>query len=253
MLKEYYTLTNKDVYNTLPLTFHIKKGLNDQQYKQFCNKYNMNKEGKKLNYWIMKPGEFSNRGQGITCTNNIQDVRTRINNLKKLGKNKSLILQEYIVNPLLYNGRKFDIRTYMLVSINNGKLRAYWYQDGYIRTSSYQWRLDQIKDPEIHLTNDAIQKYSSDYGRYEPGNKLTYTELQRYLDTIPKFNPAKTYNFVNEIYPRIKEIASDAVKASFQYLDPARKGNNFEIFGFDFMIDANFKPWLIQINTNPCL
>ena len=31
----------------------------------------MNKEGKKLNYWIMKPGEFSNRGQGITCTNNI--------------------------------------------------------------------------------------------------------------------------------------------------------------------------------------
>jgi hypothetical protein len=94
----------------------------------------------------MKPGEFSNRGQGISCTNNIEDVRMRINNLKKLGKNKSLILQEYIVNPLLYNGRKFDIRTYMLVSINNGKLRAYWYQDGYIRTSSYLWRLDEIKD-----------------------------------------------------------------------------------------------------------
>ena len=95
----------------------------------------------------MKPGEFSNRGQGITCTNNLEDVRTRIDSLKKLGKNKSLILQQYIVNPLLYNGRKFDIRTYMIVSINNGKLRAYWYQDGYIRTSSYLWKLDEIKDP----------------------------------------------------------------------------------------------------------
>jgi hypothetical protein len=75
-------------------------------------------------------------------------------------------LQQYITNPLLYNGRKFDIRTYMLISINNGKLRAYWYQDGYIRTSSYIWRLDEIEDTYIHLTNDAIQKFSNDYGKY---------------------------------------------------------------------------------------
>jgi hypothetical protein len=33
MLKEYYKLTNKNVYNTIPLTYHIKKGLNDEQYK----------------------------------------------------------------------------------------------------------------------------------------------------------------------------------------------------------------------------
>jgi hypothetical protein len=29
--------------------------------------------------------------------------------------------------------------------------------------------------------------------------------------------------------------------------------NNFEIFGLDFMIDKDFEPWLIEINTNPCL
>lgn len=27
----------------------------------------------------------------------------------------------------------------------------------------------------------------------------------------------------------------------------------FEIFGYDFMIDKNNKPWLIEVNTNPCL
>ncbi len=26
-----------------------------------------------------------------------------------------------------------------------------------------------------------------------------------------------------------------------------------EIFGLDFMIDENFKVWLIEVNTNPCL
>ena len=36
-------------------------------------------------------------------------------------------------------------------------------------------------------------------------------------------------------------------------LDPKRFENNFEIFGLDFMIDDRLKPWLIEVNTNPCL
>ena len=27
----------------------------------------------------------------------------------------------------------------------------------------------------------------------------------------------------------------------------------FEILGYDFMIDSDLKPWLIEVNTNPCL
>ena len=159
-----------------------------------------------------------------------------------------------MINPLLYNGRKFDIRTYMLVSINNKTLRAYWYQDGYIRTSSYFWKLSQFADSYIHLTNDAIQKNSDDYGKYQPGNKLTYTQLQRYLDCLPRNNSKRIkYDFLSEIYPRLKQIASDAIRSTFCFLDKNRKASNFQIFGFDFMIDSNFKPWLIQINTNPCL
>lgn len=35
--------------------------------------------------------------------------------------------------------------------------------------------------------------------------------------------------------------------------EPKQQMHNFEIFGLDFMIDRSFKPWLIEINTNPCL
>ena len=34
----------------------------------------------------------------------------------------------------------------------------------------------------IHLTNDAVQKFAEDYGKYEAGNKLSYTDFQNYID-----------------------------------------------------------------------
>lgn len=36
-------------------------------------------------------------------------------------------------------------------------------------------------------------------------------------------------------------------------LDPKRRNHSFEIFGYDFMIDAEFNVYLIEANTNPCL
>lgn len=115
----------------------------------------------------------------------------------------------------------------MLLAVNNKKIRGYWYQEGYIRTSSFIWSLEDISDKEIHLTNDAIQKFSADYGKYEPGNKLTYSELQRYLDSLPRPPNSKSCNFQSQIYPKLKQIATDAIKASFTFIDPERNGNNF--------------------------
>ncbi len=48
-------------------------------------------------------------------------------------------------------------------------------------------------------------------------------------------------------------MATDAAKSVFTKVSPENRMNNFEIFGLDFMIDSHFKPWLIEINTNPCL
>ena len=79
----------------------------------------------------------------------------------------------YLDRPFLYQNRKFDLRHYMLITNMYGIMRAYWYQEGYIRTSAYPFDIDNF-EPEIQLTNDSIQKKYPEYGRYEQHNKISY-------------------------------------------------------------------------------
>ena len=51
----------------------------------------------------------------------------------------------------------------------------------------------------------------------------------------------------------MKNIAADAIKATYLLLSPKRYENNFELFGLDFMLDEDMNLYLIEVNTNPCL
>lgn len=61
----------------------------------------------------------------------------------------------------------------MLLTCVNGQIKGYWYQKGYIRTTSYEYSIKNSLS-SVHLTNDAVQKLLPDYGKYEKGNKLSY-------------------------------------------------------------------------------
>ncbi len=46
---------------------------------------------------------------------------------------------------------------------------------------------------------------------------------------------------------------TDTIRSVYGRIDPNRIKNCFELFGYDFMIDENFRVYLIEANTNPCL
>jgi hypothetical protein len=303
--RNYYEARGEDVFDNLPVTFHIKNGTDDPEWHRFKAFYEqaeaelkarkaerLRKRQEKLNatleedalspqgspekaadpegkqpvasgepeyyrssappknIWILKPGENTNCGNGIQVAKDFAEIVEIVTEASRGGKRRTCIVQKYIHNPLLIHRRKFDIRTYALVSSIGGNIKGYQYDEGYIRTSSYEFDINNLGDRNIHLTNDAIQKKCADYGKYEPGNKMSYNEFQHYLD---KYHGEVSLCFERDLQPQIDKLTADVVRAVHGKLDPKRRVNTFEVFGLDFMIDDEFKLYLIEVNTNPCL
>ena len=156
------------------------------------------------NIWILKPTGY-NRGRGVSVFDSLEKLKTLIrvyaeggpdpfshdiisnnevclkqelnDNLALDVKSRTFVIQKYIERPLLINKRKFDIRAWVLV---NQEMKVYFFKEVYIRTSSsiYSIERDAINKLDVHLTNNAIQKYYKEYGQFEDGNQLSFGAFQ---------------------------------------------------------------------------
>lgn len=134
------------------------------------------------------------------------------------------------------------------------EVRAYFFQEAYIRTSCKKYTLNNFADRETHLTNDAVQKHAAKYGQFEEGNKLSLEEWEGVL--LEEYPDRAHVGIVqNKIMPAIRQMSKVSIAAVEQTFKQTDINRSFELFGYDYMIkdDAELSPVLIEVNTNPCL
>ena len=154
------------------------------------------------------------------------------------------VIQKYIEKPLLYYGRKFDIRMWAIVTAKN---EIFLFTKGYLRTSSESFDLKNSNN-YVHLTNNCLQKHGGNYGQHEEGNTLPLEALDKYFaELFTGHNPTVE----NHILPRIRDLVIDTILSVKKELNPMNRKNVFELLGYDFMIDEDLRTWLIEVNTNP--
>ena len=51
----------------------------------------------------------------------------------------------------------------------------------------------------------------------------------------------------------MKALTTKLLEATYAKLNPNKEDFCFQIFGLDFILDENFKLWLIEVNANPSL
>ena len=115
-------------------------------------------EGSK-NIWIVKPGGLS-RGRGVHCIDQLNDI---LSNVKPCNQT---IIQKYIENPLVINGRKFDIRQWVLVTDLN-PLTVWLFDTPYVRFGAENYHIDDFKNVFSQLTGNSIAKHSEKFNSGE--------------------------------------------------------------------------------------
>ena len=164
--------------------------------------------------------------------------------ISRMYCSNEIIIQKYLDNPLLYNNRKFDIRCFVLVDYN---LNLYYFKEGHLKASSELYNINE-NNKFIHITNYSLQKKSSKFETYEEGNEISYNDFKKFLisQNISLDNFDKMIN-------KMKLLVEISMKAVGKKLLKTNPVLSFEIFGYDFIIDNEFQPWILEINNNPGL
>jgi tubulin polyglutamylase TTLL5 len=201
------------------------------------------------NVWILKPVE-SSRGRGIKLVDDLRDVMY----------SEPAVIQRYISKPLLLNGYKFDLRLYVLVTSFQPTLEAFLYTEGFARFCTAPFQLQDLDNTLAHVSNSSIQTRHATRGQGPPlpdhhplrtappadvgGSKLRLSCLWQHLRKGHGIDTAAVWNEIVAVVLKSLMCVEDVV--------PSQPGA-FELFGFDVLLDAELRPWLLEVNASPSL
>ena len=79
---------------------------------------------------------------------------------------------------------------------------------------------------------------------------MSFNDFKKYL----KVTHGKADDFFDKhILSKMKNFTAISLESIRKKLNPNKKVQCFEIFGYDYILDNEFNTWLIEANTNPCL
>ena len=234
--------------HVLPLTYMLNT---QKECFSFHEKFAQSNDINNNRTWIIKGALHSARQVSIM---NNEKLMLRLHDKSGELCSKSVIkrnefYQEYMSNPLLLGGRKFDVRAFMLVA-SVRPLLVYIYNETYVRAAVKKYS-DPLtsRDRSRHVTNTHVQKKAlgHDFTRldwedhiWEP-KRLEQEALEAGIP--PDF-------LDKEILPQMKRMLQFTISSVADDIKVRRAGN-WKLYGCDFMITNSREARLVDVNPFP--
>ncbi|CAH1991743.1 unnamed protein product [Acanthoscelides obtectus] len=168
-----------------------------------------------------------------------------------------------IEEALSHEWSEFLEHFYKLVHVGNHfKAVSYVEEANMVRKANYI--LEQLNTYWPYLDMDGIMNiWILKPTNSSQGVGIHMCRTLKYVLDVIKKNPNRRYviqkyidigfphAFEKIIYPGMKQSIIAAILLNEEKIEPRK--NSFELYGADFMITEDFKPWLLEINSSPAL
>eukprot|EP00397_Hematodinium_sp_SG-2012_P002692 GEMP01002700.1.p1 GENE.GEMP01002700.1~~GEMP01002700.1.p1 ORF type:complete len:988 (+),score=176.56 GEMP01002700.1:146-3109(+) len=228
------------------------------------------------NAWIFKNPHMS-RGRGLTlytadrCIKTLlEEARSRICKSQKYFCVAQKYMEQPYTVPLPPDGLqvKVDLRLWVLV-ISWNPLQAYVYEEPYFRLATKPFDFPRSPkgraDPKAHLTNRTIQILDWGELKEDPSSMWPLSDFLNHLDHS---HPKGRRVWEEKTWPKMLDgvrcalvATQDAIVAQHEiYMQkvaskrvPLDGPRAFEMYGFDFALDRDLNPWVLEANVSPDL
>ena len=152
----------------------------------FVGDYLMRERMGRNNIWIVKPSDGA-RSKGHIVTDSLLRI------IRSLETKTSRVAQKYIEYPLLWKGRKFDMR-FIAMLRSTDPLELYVYNRFWVRVANEQYRLNDIDNKQavftaMHLLDGVKPKeLYPDYQRFSSGLEEEYQGVVIWSQVLTKIH-----------------------------------------------------------------
>lgn len=152
-------------------------------------------------------------------------------------KDNYRVVQKYITNLYLINGRKINLRIYLLIVIKNNINKFYLCKNGKCIYTNKKYN-DNDLDFESNITS-----YNLDMSVYNE-NPRNFDELKIHIGAK---NGVKLFNRIDLLIKDITKCLSHSLYQSKNIYGCT----SFQLFGIDVIFDTNLNPFLLEMNKGP--
>ena len=197
--------------------------------------------------WILKPS-LANKAAEIFIVTSLEEVEAAVKLWRDIGQ---WVLQSYVDRPLLLGGgRKFHMRVYALA---NGALDVYVFSEALVlmAVEPYAPSAKDTSARHAHITNTCVGT--------EHGGFLEEKFVRKFSELPELLLDEGAVADVQEAQQRVAALKTGihaSVAHVFAGLEGGIKGympipNAFELYGLDFLVDADWQLYLLEANPTP--
>lgn len=232
-----------DTENLIPKTWIVE---NNEETNKLIEQFNPDKS------YILKKN--IQRQTDIKISRNLKEIINLINTDKD-NNFPYVVVQELLQNPYLIDGRKINLRVYVLLVKFDDEYRIYVYGDGFMYYTAERYKSDS-DDIKSNITTGYIDREV-----YEK-NPLTLKDLKLYLDSesrplSEKEIKLKRYYLLSQyLFDNIHNLIKDVFyifRNKIGVKEKLKQNKKFQLYGIDIAVNDDLSVKLMEINKGPDL